>query len=79
MKSDKQHFVDLGSKQKELERNDKARINQWAGQSKALEHRAHNPSLEEWDYLKRLRRQTSEEAELSGRQPSGKKGSNRPL
>jgi hypothetical protein len=72
-KNNKQHFVDLGSKQKELSRNDKARVTQWGDKSKAQEHIAHNQALEDWDYLKLHHRDHTSLAH------SGKKGPNRPL
>ncbi len=74
MKSNKQHFVDLGSKQKSLERDEKARIDNWAGKSKAQEHITHNRALEEWDHLKQHHHQPE-----TGQTHSDKKGSNRPL
>jgi hypothetical protein len=77
MKSNKQHFVDLGSKQKELARNEKNRIDQWAGKSRAQEHIAHNRALEEWDHI-RQHHHRPEGVDPIGRH-SEKPGSKRPL
>jgi hypothetical protein len=80
-KSNKQHFIDLGSKQKSLERDEKARIDQWVGQSKAWEHINHNHALEEWDHTIHPRHRTPEGVDSTHHrsdhpQPlhSGKKG-----
>ncbi len=75
-KDNKQHFVDLGSKQKELERNEKARIDQWAGRAKSQAHAAHDRLQQAWDRIDQHHPRGSESATP---RHSDKKGSNRPL
>ncbi len=70
MKSDKQHFFEPGSKQKSLERDEKARIDNRAAPSKA--------QMGKWDHLKQHPHKP-EATDTIGQAHSDKKGLKRPL
>lgn len=74
MKDNKQSFVDLGSKQKELERNEKSQINHWADKNKGLEHQTRNQAREDWDHMRNRAQEGLDHVKHRAQEGMGKKG-----